>query len=137
MDRLNGKHLAMAVALAFAGTGAFAQGSDRASSDATDSAHANVQSSSGAVDSTTNEVTTAPNTTPSSNPATSYDTGKTAPYSGAIGEESTAPASDEDHNDQAAYPPAPPRSDTSNVPPKRYGSDRDDARSTGPVDSSS
>ncbi len=56
MDRLNGKHLAMAVALAFAGTGAFAQGSDRASSDATDSAHANVQSSSGAVDSTTNEV---------------------------------------------------------------------------------
>jgi hypothetical protein len=31
--------------------------------------------------------------------ATSYDTGKTAPYSGAEGVKSTPPASDEDHND--------------------------------------
>ena len=35
----------------------------------------------------------------SSDKATSYDTGKTSPASGAEGVQSTAPASDEDHND--------------------------------------
>src|SRR6185437_14662451 len=106
-----------------------------ASSDASASTQADVRSTDGAVSSSDrDDVTTAPNATPSSNPSTSYDTGTTSPYSGALGEQSTPPASDEDHNDQAAYPPAPPHADTGNVPPQGYDGDRDDARSTSPVD---
>ncbi|HXS53658.1 MAG TPA: hypothetical protein VN782_14085 [Usitatibacter sp.] len=137
MDRLNGRQLAIGVALAFAfaGTGVAANGADRASSDASASTQADVRSTDGAVSSSDrDDVTTAPNATPSSNPATSYDTGTTSPYSGALGEKSTPPASDEDHDDQGAYPPAPPHADTSNVPPQGYDSSRDDARRTSPVD---
>src|SRR5690348_2391617 len=120
MDRINGRNLALGVALAFAATAAFAHGDRRASGDDTNaSAQADVQSPSGAVTSSDRgEVTTAPNATPSSNPATAWDTGKTSPYSGALGQESTPATSDEDHDDEGAYPPAPPRADTSNVPPK-------------------
>jgi hypothetical protein len=108
MDRIKARNLAMAVALAFAVTPAFAHG-DR---DVTTSSDNGVSTSEHGA------VTTAPNATPSSNPATAWDTGKTSPYSGALGQESTPTTSDEDHNDEGAYPPAPPRADTSNVPPK-------------------
>jgi len=119
MDRINGRNLALAVALAFAGTSALAHGNDRASGDdAGASAQSDVQSSNGAISSgDRDDVTTSPNATPSSNPATAWDTGKTAPYSGALGQESTPATSDEDHNDEGAYPPAPSRADTSDVPP--------------------
>ena len=76
MDRLSMKHLAFAVALAFAGTGAFAHGT-KGTSAGTD-------------------------TTASSGMATSADTGKVPNYAGALGVESTPGASDEDHNDEGA-----------------------------------
>jgi hypothetical protein len=42
-----------------------------------------------------------------SDKATSYDTGKTAPFSGAEGVKTTPPASDEDHNDNGGAPGKP------------------------------
>jgi len=76
MDRLSMKHVAFAVAFAFAGTGAFAHGT-KATSAGTD-------------------------TTVSSGMATSADTGKVPNYAGAVGVQSTPGASDEDHNDEGA-----------------------------------
>jgi hypothetical protein len=73
MDRKKSKWLAMALAAAFAGATAYAADNSLTASDP-------------AKGTTTDK-------------ATSYDTGKTAPYSGAEGVKSTPPASDEDHND--------------------------------------
>lgn len=106
MDPIKGRNVALAVALAFAVSPAFAHGGRNAAT----SNGSDVSTSDNGV------VTTVPNATPSSNPATAWDTGKTSPYSGALGQESTPTTSDEDHNDEGAYPPAPPRADTSNVP---------------------
>jgi len=72
MDHTKTKFLVAALATAFAGA-AFAADSPVTASDPTKG-------------------------TPS-NPATSYDTGKTAPFSGAEGVQTTPSASDEDHND--------------------------------------
>jgi hypothetical protein len=93
MERNNLKYLVAALATAFAGA-AFAN-TDKVTTSASD-----------------NSVTTADNTLKAedsakgrtSDKATSYDTGKTAPYSGAEGVKSTAPASDEDHNDNGGAP---------------------------------
>lgn len=74
MDRLSMKHLAFAVALAFAGTGALAHGTKDASAGA--------------------DATLKPGM------ATSADTGTVPNYSGAQGVQSTPGASDEDHNDE-------------------------------------
>jgi hypothetical protein len=76
MDRISMKHLALAVALAFAGTGAFAHG--------------------------TKDKSASTDTTVSSGMATSDDTGKVPNYAGAQGVQSTPGASDEDHNDEGA-----------------------------------
>lgn len=76
MDRLRCRNLAVAVALVFAGTGAYAHG--------------------------TKDKTAAGDATVTSGMATSADTGKTAPFSGAQGIQSTPMASDEDQNDEGA-----------------------------------
>lgn len=76
MDRISMKHLALAVALAFAGTSAFAHG--------------------------TKGTSASDDTTVKPGMATSADTGKVPNYAGAEGVQSTPGASDEDHNDEGA-----------------------------------
>jgi hypothetical protein len=73
MDRIKSKWLVAALATAFVGATAYAADSAVTASDPA-------------------KGTTA-------DKATSYDTGKTAPFSGAEGVKTTPPASDEDHND--------------------------------------
>jgi len=73
MDRMKKNFLVAALASAFLGATAYAADSSVTASD--------------------------PAKGTPSDKATSYDTGKTAPYSGAEGVQSTPPASDEDHND--------------------------------------
>jgi hypothetical protein len=76
MDRISMKHLALAVALAFAGTGAIAHGTKDTSANA--------------------------DTAVKPGMATSDDTGTVPNYAGAEGVQSTPGASDEDHNDEGA-----------------------------------
>jgi len=76
MDRLSMKHLAIAVAFAFAGTGALAHG--------------------------TKDTSASADTAVKPGMATSADTGTVPNYAGAQGVQSTPSASDEDHNDEGA-----------------------------------
>jgi len=76
MDRFSMKHLAFAVAFAFAGTGALAHGTKDTSADA--------------------------DTAVKPGMATSADTAQVPNYAGAEGVRSTPGASDEDHNDEGA-----------------------------------
>ena len=76
MHRLSMKHLALAVALAFAGTGAFAHG--------------------------TKDTSASADTAVKPGMATGADTGTVPNYAGAVGVQSTPGASDEDHNDEGA-----------------------------------
>ncbi len=73
MDRIKSKWAVAALAAALVGATAYAADSSLTASD--------------------------PAKGTSSDKATSYDTGKTAPFSGAEGVQTTPPASDEDHND--------------------------------------
>lgn len=86
MDRLSSRQLVIAVALAFAGTGAFAHGTKQTTaSDATGSATVSTDSS---VKGTSSGVTT------------SADAATTPNYSGNMGVKSTPGAADEDQNDE-------------------------------------
>jgi hypothetical protein len=97
MDRLSMKHLALAVALAFAGTGALAHGTKDKTADAGDTAV-------------------------KPGMATSADTGTVPNYAGAEGVKSTPGASDEDHNDEGAS-----RGKSATAPHgKAYGYDKND-----------
>ncbi len=73
MDRMKSKLLVAALATAFFGATAYAADNSVTASD--------------------------PAKGTATDKATSYDTGKTAPFSGAEGVQTTPPASDEDHND--------------------------------------